>query len=158
MVPAYDYGCSNCDKTFEVRHPMKESPIVVCPKCSSKTTYKIPTLIGIVTRSSRSVGMDRAVDQVKRNVEMRDEMKRDMGIEKISPLRNSTMKQVYDDAKAQKSEIKESMAAQAEKRSKETALKQREWSKKALQRMPQRRQEMSERKAAAAAAKRAIRI
>jgi len=98
------------------------------------------------------------MDQVKRNSEMKEEMRRDMGIEKIAPLRGSTMKQIYDDAKAQRSEIKESMAAQAERREKETAAKRKEWTKAALKRAPRRRLEMAERKAADAASKRTIRI
>jgi hypothetical protein len=100
--------------------------------------------------------MGRAVDQVKRNFEMKQEMRQDMGIEQIHPLRNSTMKQVYDDAKAQKSFIKESMAAQAERRAKEATEKRREWTRKALLRTPRRAKERAEHKAAEAAAKRAI--
>lgn len=157
-MPIYDYNCKDCDLTFEVRHSMTETPTVICPKCESRSTHKVPSLVGIVSRSSRSVAMDRATDQVKRNIEMRDEMKREMGIEKIHPLRRSTMKEVYDDAKAQKSFIKESMAAQAEHREKETAVKRKEWLKAALKRTPRRRKEMAERKAAESAAKRAITI
>lgn len=157
-MPCYDYRCKDCGETFEVRHSMMEKPTVACPKCSSTSTHKVPQAVGLVTRSSRSIFMDRAVDQAKRNAEMGEEMRRDMGIEKIAPLRGSTMKQIYDDAKAQKSEIKESMAAQAEQRAKETAAKRKEWTKAALKRAPRRRLEMAERKAADAAAKRTIRI
>ena len=157
-MPTYDYNCNGCKLTFEIRHPMTETPIVICPKCKSRSTSKVPPLVGIVSRSGRSVAMDRAKDQVKRNVDMKEEMRRDMGIEQIHALRRSTMKQVYDDAKAQKSEIKESMAAQAERRAKETATKQKEWTKKALLRTTQRRKEMSERKAKEASVKRAIKL
>jgi putative FmdB family regulatory protein len=157
-MPNYDYNCNGCKLTFEIRHSMTETPTVICPKCQSRSTSKIPSLVGIVSRSGRSVAMDRAHDQVKRNIEMKEDMRRNMGIEQIHPLRNSTMKQVYDDAKAQKSEIKESMAAQAESRAKERTVKQREWTKAALLRTPQRRKDMAERKAKEAAVKRAIKL
>lgn len=157
-MPCYDYNCKDCDLTFEVRHSMKETPIVICPRCQSRSTRKVPPLVGMVVRSGRSVAMDRATDQVKRNVEMKEELRRDMGIEQIHPLRPSTMRDIYVDAKAQATQIKESMAAQAEKRRKETEAKQREWTRKALLRTPQRAKERQQRKAAEDAAKRAIRL
>ena len=85
-------------------------------------------------------------------------MRRDMGIEKITPLRGSNMKQIYDDAKAQSAFIKESMAAQTEQRAKETRAKSKEWTRKALMRTPQRAKIKADYKAAEQAKKRAIRI
>jgi len=158
MAVCYDYNCKDCDLTFEIRHSMTEEPIVICPRCKSRETRKVPALVGMVVRSGRSVAMDRAVDQVKRNVDMKEELRRDLGIEKIQPLRRSTMKEVYDDAKAQASQIREGMASQAERRAKDTAKKQREWTKAALLRTPKRAKERAEYKAKAAAEKRAIRI
>jgi hypothetical protein len=112
----------------------------------------------MVTMSSHHVDMGRAVDQVKRNVEMKEILRRDVGIEKIHPLRHSSMKQVFDDAMAQKSYIKDSMAQQAEQRAAETRLKQKEWTRKALQRTPERAKVKDEMKNKAAANKRAVRI
>ena len=85
-MPCYDYNCKNCKLEFEAQHSMTETPVVICPRCRSKSTHKIPSLAGIVTRSSRNVAMDRAVDQVKRNVEMKETMRTELGIEKINPL------------------------------------------------------------------------
>jgi hypothetical protein len=102
--------------------------------------------------------MGRAVDQVKRNVEMKDILRRDLGIEKINALGGSTMTQVYRDAIAQKSQIREQMASQAETRKVESDKKRREWTKAALKRTPQRSKERAEYKAKEAAAARAIRI
>lgn len=155
-MPCYDYNCKDCDLTFEVRHSMTETPIVICPKCKSRSTRKVPSLVGMVVRSGRSISMDRAKDQVKRNIEMKEELRRDLGIEKIHPFGKSSMKEVYDDAKAQSSMIKEQMAAQAARRKKESDDKRREWTRKAVQRTPQRAKERAEHKAAEAAAKRKI--
>jgi len=102
--------------------------------------------------------MDRAVDQVKRNVEMKAIMRRDLGIEKINPLGGSTMTQVYQDAMAQKSQIREQMSQQAETRKVEADKKRREWTKAALARTPRRSKERAEHKAKEAAEKRAIRL
>lgn len=157
-MPCYDYNCKGCDLTFEIRHSMLETPIVICPRCKSRSTHKVPPLVGMVVKSGRNVAMDRATDQVKRNVEMKAVLRSDLGIEKINPLRRSTMKEVFDDAMAQKSQIKDSMAAQAERREAERVKKSREWTKGALQRTPQRAKERAVRKAAEAASKRAIRL
>jgi putative FmdB family regulatory protein len=157
-MPAYDYNCKDCDLTFEVRHSMLETPIVICPKCQSRKTHKVPAAVGFITRSGRNVAMDRAKDQVKRNVDMKEDLRSNLGIEKIHPLRGATMNQIYQDSKTQASFIKERMAAQAEKRAKETSIKQKEWTKKALARTPQRAKERAAHKAAEAAAKRAIKV
>jgi putative FmdB family regulatory protein len=157
MAPAYDYCCSKCDLTFEVCHPMVETPIVICPKCKSKSTHKVPSLIGLNLRSGRKISMDRAHDQVKKNIEMQQELKQ-MGIEKVSPLGNSTMTDIYRDVQMQKSQIKETMAFQAAERDKATKNKQKEWTKKALLRTPRRAKEKQEKRAGEAAKKRAIRL
>jgi len=157
-MPSYDYLCKNCDETFEIRHSFKEMPIVVCPLCKSRDTHKVPSLPGLIVHTGRSNRMDQAHDQVKRNLDMKEEMRRDMGIEKIAPLRGSTMKQIYDDAKAQSSYIKESMASQAEQRAAEKRVKNKEWTKKALQRTPERAKIRSEYKAKEAAKKRSVSI
>ena len=157
-MPAYDYRCKDCELTFEIRHSFKETPIIICPKCQSRSTNKVPALVGLVVHSGRSNRMDQAHDQVKRNLDMKEEMRRDMGIEKITPLRGSNMKQIYDDAKAQSAFIKESMAAQKEQRAKETRAKSKEWTRKALMRTPQRAKIKADYKAAEQAKKRAIRI
>jgi hypothetical protein len=137
---------------------MAEKPTILCPSCQSKNTSKRPSLVGLVIKSGRSLGQYRAFDQIQKDAQMRAELRQDLGIEKISPLRNSTMKEVYNDAKAQASYIKESMAAQAERKAAENKIKQREWTRKALLRTPQRAAEKKERRAAEEQKKRAIRI
>ena len=158
MSVRYDYHCRECDQVFEECHPMMENPTVICPHCKSVSTHKVPQLVGVVTKSCHSIGMGQALDQVKRNVEMKDVLRQDLGIEKIHPLRRSTMTDIYNDAMIQKTYIKESMAAQAEKRAAELKIKQTEWKKAALLRSPRRAKERMERKASADAAKRAIRL
>ena len=157
-MPSYDYRCRDCEETFEIRHSFKETPTIMCPACKSRDTSKMPSLAGLIVHTGRSNRMDQAHDQVKRNLDMKEEMRRDMGIEKIAPLRGSTMKQIYDDAKAQSSFIKESMAAQAEKRATEKAVKSKEWTRKALARTPERAKIKADYKAKEQAKKRAIRL
>jgi predicted nucleic acid-binding Zn ribbon protein len=143
---------------FEVRHSMNESPTVACPHCNSRKTSKVPPLVGISVRSGRTLTENRALDQVRRNAAMQAELQHDFGIEKIKPLRKSTMADVYHDVKSQASVVRESMAASAEQRASETKKKQREWMKGALQRTPGRAKEIKARKAADAAKKRSIRL
>jgi putative FmdB family regulatory protein len=157
-MPSYDFNCKKCDLTFEVQHSMTEKPTVTCPRCKSKHTAKVFPVVNMVTMSSHHVDMGRAVDQVKRNIDMKEELRRDLGIEKIHPLSRSTMKDVYQDAMAQKSYIKESMAQQAEERQKETKAKQKEWTIKALQRTPARAAARTDQKSKEASQKRAIRL
>ena len=157
-MPNYNYRCRDCEETFEISHSFKETPTIMCPECKSRNTGKMPSLAGLIVHTGRSNRMDLAHDQVKRNLDMKEEMRRDMGIEKIAPLRGSSMKQIYDDAKAQSSYIKESMAAQAEKRAAEKVIKSKEWTRKALLRTPDRAKIKAELKAKEQAKKRAIRL
>jgi putative FmdB family regulatory protein len=32
-VPAYDYRCDRCDRTFEVRQRISEAPLTTCDRC-----------------------------------------------------------------------------------------------------------------------------
>jgi len=32
-VPAYDYRCDRCDRTFEVRQRISEAPLTACDRC-----------------------------------------------------------------------------------------------------------------------------
>jgi len=89
---------------------------------------------------------------------MRAELKQEMGIEKINPLRGSTIDDVYHDAKQQKSLIREQMAQQSEARSAELKKKQAEWSRKAMKRLPERAKKKMEYKAMESASKRKISI
>lgn len=43
MLPAYDYRCESCGKTFEVRHHMTENPPVVCSRCGNPARRVILT-------------------------------------------------------------------------------------------------------------------
>jgi len=157
-MACYEYRCKDCELVFESNHGMTENPVIICPRCESNSTSKVPQLVGMSVRREKSLAMGRAVDQVKKNIEMKNELRRDLGIEKINPVGRSTMSEIYHDAKIQQSFIKERMAEQAEKRAAETKAKQKEWMKAALKRTPQRGKEKRERLQAEAAKKRAIRI
>lgn len=68
----------------------------------------------------------------------------------------STLKDVYRDVKAQASQVKEQMRMEAERNAAAVKAKQREWTKQALKRTPQRWKERQEKKAAEEQKKRAI--
>jgi putative FmdB family regulatory protein len=156
-MAAYDYRCNSCQNLFEIHHGMNDSPLVKCPKCNSESV-RVPHVVGFSTHSIKTESMKKAVSQVQRNLEMKETLKREVGIEKIKPIGNQSMEQIYRDTMAQKSQIKEEMMASREKSEKVTKEKQKEWMKKALERTPQRSRERAEHKAADAAKKRAIKI
>jgi len=136
---------------------MNESPVVKCPKCKS-VAVKVPHVVGFSTHSIKTESMKKAVSQVQRNYEMKEILKREVGIEKVCPIGKQNMEQIYKDTMAQKNQIKEEMTASREKSEKVTKENQKEWMKKALARTTSRSRERAEHKAAEAAKKRAIKL
>ena len=103
----------------------------------------------------------RAHDNAKKEAVMKQDLKTNYGVEKISMANNTagkTFKDTYSDIKAQGSAVPEAMAAQKEINKKKTRKKQKEWMKGALKRTPKRRAELKARKEKAAAEKRKISI
>lgn len=154
-MPCYEYRCRECELEFEVRHSMTETPIVVCPRCKSRDTHKVPCLTGVVVRNTNATR--RLEDRGRQISDMRAELREDFGVDKIHPVMpGSTLKDVYRDVKAQASQVKEQMRMEAERNAAAVKAKQREWTKQALKRTPQRWKERQEKKAAEEQKKRAI--
>lgn len=153
-MPRYDYFCDSCEFVFEVTHPMSEKPTLACPSCSSKRVHKMPSLCGIVVKSSART--QKIFDNVKREHEMRTDLKENFGVEKIAPLGGRSFRDVYEDIKGRGTAVKDEMQITAEQSAKKKKEKQREWTRKANKRATPRRIEMQRRRAADEAAKRRI--
>ena len=39
-MPIYEYGCSDCDHTFETLQKMSDAPLLVCPACENPSLKK----------------------------------------------------------------------------------------------------------------------
>ena len=39
-MPIYEYGCSDCDHTFETLQKMSDAPLLVCPACEKPSLKK----------------------------------------------------------------------------------------------------------------------
>lgn len=156
-MPYYDYRCVLCESTFEVYHSMKDKPTVVCPSCHSKDTKKVPSLCGISIRRD-SILMGKYKDAVTKKEEMKKELKESFGLHSVRPLGGNTMTDVYNDVKSRGGFVREEMAKSAEESAAKTKAKQKEWKRKAAKRAPARGQEIVRRKAAEAAAGRAMSI
>jgi hypothetical protein len=133
---------------------MNEKPVLTCPSCSSKKVHKMPSLCGIVVKSS--VRTQKVFDSMRRESEMRSDLKENFGIEKVAPFAGQSLRDVYEDIKNRGSAVKEEMQATTEQSAKKKKEKRREWTRKANKRATSRRIEMAKRKAAEESAKRRI--
>jgi len=133
---------------------MNDKPVLTCPSCGSKDVHKKPSLCGIVVKSS--VRTRKVFDDMRRESEMRADLKTNYGIEKVTPLAGHTFRDVYEDIKDRGSAVRDEMQTKAEQSAKQKKAKQREWAKKANKRATPRRIEMQRRKAADDYAKRKI--
>ena len=46
-MPTYDYRCTNCAHTFELRQSFESEPVTACPKCNHKARrlFHTPAII-----------------------------------------------------------------------------------------------------------------
>ena len=151
----YDYSCRKCDFVFELMHGFNDKPEPVCPNCNSKDTFKTVSACGIIVRSNRAKAF--VMDAVKKEAEQRSKLK-ELGLEKITPIRGVSLDQVYSEIKKQGGAVQERMHAQRERDDAKRKIKDREWKIKALKRTPERAKIRKEIKAKEDAAKRAIRL
>lgn len=40
-MPIYEYNCSNCDHTVDVRHKIGSDTTLTCPECDKKLLHRI---------------------------------------------------------------------------------------------------------------------
>lgn len=154
-MPCYDYKCPECEAVGEAVHGMNEKPTYICQDCNVEMR-RIYNTFGL--NHGKRLVHDKIQEKLKKESDMKEEMKEDYGVESFQPVAASSMKEVYDDVKAQGSFVKERMQAEAEKTTAAKKAKAREWKKAAMKRAPQRSREKIERKKAEAASQRAIRI
>ncbi|NWJ46994.1 MAG: zinc ribbon domain-containing protein [Chloroflexi bacterium] len=51
-MPMYDYACNNCGHRFEKSQSMSESPLKVCPECSTEALRKVFSPTGLVFKGA----------------------------------------------------------------------------------------------------------
>lgn len=136
-MPSYDYRCKKCDSVVEVVHSMSSSPVVRCSSCGSPCV-RVPSVPFLSTKTGGSVRGSRMMDSRKRDGEMMAELRRDLGLRDVQPIAGASVSEVYREAKAQASAIREDMARSREEAKKKTREQQREWHAKAMKRLPER--------------------
>jgi hypothetical protein len=97
-------------------------------------------------------------DNVSREADMRQELKEDYGVHKISPLRGASINDVYRDVKGSGGYVQDQMARRKAQQDAKRLEKQRNWRVGAEKRADKRGREAVERRQKEAAEKRAIRI
>ena len=153
-MPRYDYSCRQCDFEFELIHGFQEKPKPACPKCGSPDTFKMVSACGIVIHSTRAKRF--VLDAVKKESEQREALRRDYGIEKVTPTAGVTMDQVYSEIKKQGTFTRDKMQAKKEIDDAALRAKQKAWKIAALKRTPERAKIRAEKKAQAEHKKRSI--
>jgi len=132
---------------------MSEAPHVSCPQCGAMA-HKMPSVCGISIKNSKHTR--RVFDNLRRENDIKHELKDRYNVESVCPLAGQTVREVYADICSRGSEVRDMMQAKAEHSAKVSKAKHREWAVKARRRAPQRQMEMQRRKEAEAAAKRRI--
>jgi putative FmdB family regulatory protein len=51
-VPTYEYACSNCDTTHEIKQSMSDATLTVCPDCGQSTLRKLFGNVGVVFKGA----------------------------------------------------------------------------------------------------------
>jgi hypothetical protein len=97
-------------------------------------------------------------DKVSQEAEMKQDLLENYGVSEISPLRRTTVTDVYNDVKAQGSLVKDQMQESREIADAKRDAKQKKWKEEAYKRAPKRSKQIAERRRAEATEKRAIRI
>jgi putative FmdB family regulatory protein len=50
-MPVYEYQCSDCGQSFEIKQSFKDNPLTVCPNCAGKI-HRVPQAAGVVFKGS----------------------------------------------------------------------------------------------------------
>lgn len=153
-MPFYSFECERCGHKFEVSHSMNETPEIKCPDCNSKNVCRDYSTCAIIVKSNHSEKFVR--DHVKRQDEIKTELREDFGVHSFSPIRKCGLEDVYRDVKKSGTMIKDQMQETAELNASRVRKKQKEWRKEALKRTPARAKEKIERNAKESAKKNKI--
>lgn len=151
-MPTYEYRCSGCGESRDVFHSMNDKPAIAC-KCG-KPMRKVIHACSIVVAGG--LAKARVLDHMNREGEMRAELKRDYGIEKISPIGGHSITDVYRDVKGQGTLVTDQMALSKERNNVARDVKTKAWKAKAQGRASKRREEMRQRREVEDSVKRKI--
>lgn len=53
-MPLYEYKCSDCNHSFEVKQHFNDDPVKVCPKCNGKVERVIGGGLGFIMKGAKS--------------------------------------------------------------------------------------------------------
>jgi hypothetical protein len=131
---------------------MKDSPVITC-SCGESMSK-------LIRACNFSIGgglaKERVLDQMKKEGDIRADLKVHHGIENFTPLGGNTIEDVYRDVKGNGSMVKDQFAEEKYRNEKKKNEKVKDWKQKAQKRASKRREEMRVRKESEAAQKRAI--
>lgn len=144
-MPLYEYECKKCGAITIELHNYNEHPKIVCEQCNSTDLVKIVSNYSV--KIGKTIESEKKKDLNKKNEYIKKDLKENYGIEKINPIRKTTLQQIYKDVKSAGNSIQENMQMQREHNQKKTKEKQREWMKGALKRTPRRAKERREKRA-----------
>ena len=142
-MPKYDYRCPSCGCIDEVVHGMNNRVAPICFDCGC-TMKRMYSSFNMNCGNKRLRHMINS--QMSRETDMKQELQEDHGVEKFTPLRATTVTEVYNDVKSQGSFVKDQMQERTEISNKQREKKQKLWKKKAEKRAPKRFIEMQKKR------------
>lgn len=157
-MPTYEYGCKSCGFVTEIRHGMKEEPVVVCDQCESKQTERLISLTNLNTRTGISSAARKIIDRTKRQGEMSSDLRENLGVHDmaINSAQCKNYEHAYKEIKANSQSVKDTMKEKAKQNANESRARLVENHRNFQKIKDQRIKDMKERNAKTAYAKRAI--
>ena len=109
-MPFYNYECNNCFNMMEIQHGMKETPVIECSKCGSKTVEKVISLPYLNTHSGKTLQASQMTDRLKQRSDMRTDLRESCGIHEMTPtMPGVTFEHLYKEIKGNGKEVKATM-------------------------------------------------
>jgi predicted nucleic acid-binding Zn ribbon protein len=133
---------------------MNESPEIKC--ACGRLMRKVVSRCNVIVHNTRKNLSQR--DSVRRETDLKTELREDYGIHNITPFHGATTADVLRDVKGSGTYVKDQMACEKQKHEERRNAKLKEWKPKAQKRASKRRAEMKEHKDAEAAQKRKINL
>ena len=110
-MPTYDYDCTKCNERVSITKGMNEKFDAVCPDCggSLKRVYS-----SISFSIQKFVPKSSKVDAIKKNLDMREELKEKHMVHGVTPLQGQTVADVYREINKSGGKIREEMQKSSE--------------------------------------------
>lgn len=106
-MPTYNFKCNSCCRDFVAVLPVSKRDDASCPECSSKNVSRDYT--GMNFSIARINVGGKGVDSIKRQMDMRDELRENHLVHGVSPLNGKSFEEIYKDIKKGGSKVKEQM-------------------------------------------------